>query len=189
MTTKRDLFRKTPCELERKIKYKAETAAATQKQEMTKSTVKMRSGRIVAESEHEEGRLVTEAAAELHSNGTAFGGTTESEQADGRLVEEAAAALDLDEDASTKAAATCALSEDTNAAAEIEKAKRRDVMSKSQENKNEKTSEGDDEIRRLVEEKHRARRKTQTEIIGQEDQKMRQGKKKNKTTRTDKTYS
>ena len=164
--------------------------------------MKMRSGRKVAESEHEEGRYVTEAAAALRSNGIAFVGTTESEQADGRLVVEAAAAgavhhldtdtnaaatdfeheeirlvfgrrsstadfehadgrivvgaaaaLDLDEDASTTAASTCALIDDTNAAAAIEKTKRRDVMSKSQEIKNEKTSEGNDEIRRLVEER------------------------------------
>ena len=43
--------------------------------------------------------------------------------------------------------------EDTNAAAAIEKEKRRDVVSKWPENKNEKTSEEDDEIRRLVEER------------------------------------
>ena len=53
--------------------------------------------------------------------------------------------LTLDEVARTTAAATCALNEDTNAAAAIEKTKRRNVMSKSQENKNEKTSEGDDD--------------------------------------------
>ena len=45
------------------------------------------------------------------------------------------------------------MSEDTDAAVAKEKAKRKDVMSKSLENKNEKTSEGDDEIRRLVEER------------------------------------
>ena len=74
----------------------------------------------------------------------------------------AAAALGLDEDASitaarnlgndTHATATCNWSEDTDAAAAKEKSKRRDVMSKSQENKNEKNSDGHDEIRRLVEE-------------------------------------
>ena len=67
---------------ERKTKYKAEIAATRQKQEMTESTVKMRSGRIVAESEHKEKRIVTEAEAALHSNGIVFAETTESEQAD-----------------------------------------------------------------------------------------------------------
>ena len=115
--------------------------------------------------------------------GLHFAESTKFEHADGRLVVGAAAALDLDEDTSiaaknlgkdTHAAATCNLSEDTNAAAAKEKAKRRDVMSKSQENKNEKTkekarrrdvlsksqenknektSEGDDEVSRLVEER------------------------------------
>ena len=45
------------------------------------------------------------------------------------------------------------MSEDTNAAAFKEKAMRRVVMSRSQENNNEKTSETDDEIRKLVEER------------------------------------
>ena len=97
------------------------------------------------------------AAAALHSIGNAFAETTEFEHADGRTVVGAAAALDLDDDASTKAAATCALSEETNAAATNVKAKRRDAMLKSQGHKNEKTGEGDEEIRRLVEDeaKHR----------------------------------
>ena len=153
---------------------------------------------LLRESKQEEVRLVAEAAAALHPNGSSFVGTTESEQADGRLVVEAAAAtavhhldtdtnaattdseheekrlvveaatatpsigtefertargivagaaaaLDLNEDANTTTA-TCALNEDTNAAAAIEKGKRRDVMSKSEENQNETTSEGDDEV-------------------------------------------
>ena len=159
-------FEERYAELERRVKHKAEVAAATQKQEMTESTVKMRSGRFVAESEHEKERLVTESEAALHSNGIAFAETTESEQAeggpvveaaaaapaphsignsfaestefehaDGRTVVGAAAALDLDDDASTTAVATCALREETNTTA-------REVMSKSQENKNEKISEG-----------------------------------------------
>ena len=70
-----------------------------------------------------------------------------------RKPQVAAAALDLDEDASTTAAATYTLSEDTIAAAAKEKAKNRDAMLESQENKNEKTSERDDEIRSLVEER------------------------------------
>ena len=61
-----------------KIKYNAEIAATTQKQEMTESAVTMRSGRIVAESEHEEVRLEVEAA--VHLNGDALAGPTESEQ-------------------------------------------------------------------------------------------------------------
>ena len=40
--------------------------------------VQTRSGRLVAESEHEEVSLVAEAAAALHSNGNAFAGNTES---------------------------------------------------------------------------------------------------------------
>ena len=73
---------------------------------MRESTVKMRSGRIVAESEHEEVRLVAEAAAVHHSDGIALARTTESEQADGRLAVEAA-----------PAAAVHHLETDTNAAA------------------------------------------------------------------------
>ena len=56
-------FEERNAELERKIKYKAEIAATTQKQDMSESTAKMRSERIVAGSEHEELRLVAEAAA------------------------------------------------------------------------------------------------------------------------------
>ena len=82
---------------------------------MTESTVKMRSGRIVAESEHEEVRLEVEAVATLHSIGNALAESTESEHADGRTVVGAPAALHLD------------------------KTKWRDDMSKSQENKDEKT--------------------------------------------------
>ena len=106
------------------------------------ATLKMRSGRLVAEaetihhsidyananatatkSEHEEVRLVAETAAALHSNGIAFAESTKFEHADGRLVVGAAAALDLDEDTSiaaknlgkdTHTAATCNLSEDTH---------------------------------------------------------------------------
>ena len=71
-------FDERHAELERKIKYKAEITVTTLKQEMTDSTVKLRSGRIVAENEHEEGRFVTAGAAALHSNGIAFVGTTDS---------------------------------------------------------------------------------------------------------------
>ena len=103
---------------------------------MTESTEKMRSGRSVAESEYEEVRLEVGAAAALHLNGDAIAGSTESEHAaSGLVVEaaEAAAALDLDEDANTAAA--------------------KNAMSESQENKHEKTNEGDENIRRLVEER------------------------------------
>ena len=48
-----------------------------------------RSGRLVAESEHEEVRFVVKAAAALHPNGNALGGSTKSENADGRLGVEA----------------------------------------------------------------------------------------------------
>ena len=61
-----------------------------------------RSGRLVAESEHEEVRLVVEAAAAFHPKGNALAGSTEAEHADGRVVAEAAEAaaiLDLDDDA------------------------------------------------------------------------------------------
>ena len=102
----------------KKIKYEAEIAATTQKQEMTESlkipkqaeelsmlvsrhyhwnedtntaaTVETRSGRLVAESEHEEVRLVVEAAAAFHPKGNALAGSTEAEHADGRVVVEAA---------------------------------------------------------------------------------------------------
>ena len=118
---------------------------------------KMRSGRFVAESErkcktrdeseasrHErwiamipsteseqaEGLVVEAAAAAAvhHSIGNAFAESTEFEHADGRTVVGAAAALDLDDDASTTTAATCALSEETNTAATKVKNKRRDYV-------------------------------------------------------------
>ena len=104
-----DKFEERHAEFERKIKCKAEIAATTQKQEMTKSftiseqaegvvdigvaalpnrnkdtnaeaTEEMRSGRIVVESEHEEVRLEVEAASALHLTGDALAGSTESEQ-------------------------------------------------------------------------------------------------------------
>ena len=56
------------------------------------ATEEMRSGRLVADSEHEDVRVEVEAAAALHLNGEALAGTTESEHAAGRLVVEAAAA-------------------------------------------------------------------------------------------------
>ena len=74
---------------------------------------------------------------------------TDSEHEEVRLVVEAAAALDLNEDASTTGAAPCTLSEDTNAAAGIEKTKTRDVMSKSQEKKPvRETIRSEDSLRR-----------------------------------------
>ena len=78
-----------------------------------------------------------EAASALHLNGDALAGSTESEHV--AEAAEAAAALDLDGDANTAAAK--------------ERPKRRDAVSESQENKNEKTREGNDEIRRLVKER------------------------------------
>ena len=92
----------------------------------------------------------------------------------------AAAALDMYEDTSTTTAATCTLSEDTNAAAAIEKAQRRDVMSKSQENKNEKINEGDNEFRRLVEERRNTAKgeKHKVKELGKRVKKKHQGKKK-----------
>ena len=139
-------------ELERKIKYKAVIAATTQEQGMTESTVKMRSGRIVAESEHEQMRLDVKAAAALHSNGIAFAETTESEQADGGPVEDAAAALDLDDEASITAA-TCVLSEETNAS------KSRPVkgMKRSKGEKH-KLKELSKRIKKCIRERKRAKR-------------------------------
>ena len=58
---------------------------------MAESTAKMRSGRIVAESKHKAKRLVMEAEAALHSNGSAFAETSEIEQVHGGLVVEVAA--------------------------------------------------------------------------------------------------
>ena len=75
-------FEERYAELARKIKYKAQIAATTRTHEMTESTLKMRSGRIVAESEHEEVRLEVEAAAALHLNGDALAGSTEWESRD-----------------------------------------------------------------------------------------------------------
>ena len=46
------------------------------------ATAETRSGRLVAESEHEEARLEVEAAAALYLNGDALAGSTESEHAD-----------------------------------------------------------------------------------------------------------
>ena len=146
-----------------------------------------RSGRLAAESEHEEVRLVVEAAAALFLNGDALSRSTESEHADGRLVAEAAAAaaahhpdtdmnatatdsehaegrllaeaaeatatIDLDDDAEHKEGRLVNEAAEAAAATAKGKPKRRDAMSESQENKNEKISERDDEIRSLVEER------------------------------------
>ena len=137
------------------------------------AAVERRSGRLVAESKHEEVRLEVEAAAALHSNGNALAGSTESERAAGGLVVEAATAaaahhLDTDTNAAAtdsedeegglvaevaEAAAALHLDEDANTAAAKGRPKRREVMSEPQENKNEKISERDDEIRSLVEER------------------------------------
>ena len=136
--------------------------------------------------EHEKMRFVVEAAAAPHSIGRAFAESIEFEYADGRHVVGAAAALDLGEDASTTVTATCALNEDTNAAAAaFERPKRRDAMSESQENKNEKTSEREFEIRSLVEERRNTAKgeKHKTERTEQDDQTMRQRRKKSETSR------
>ena len=60
-------------------------------------------------------------------------------------------------------------------------------MSSSQENKTQRTREGNDEIRRSVEERQNTAKgyKHQLERIEQEDQKMHQRPKKSKTTRED----
>ena len=133
----------------------------------------MRSGRIVAESEHEEVRLEEEAAAALHLNGDALAGSTESEYAAGGLFVEAAAAeavhhLDTNMNAAATdsehkegelvaeaalAVAALGLDEDASTAAAKERPRRRDAMSESPENKNENTCARDVEIRSLVEER------------------------------------
>ena len=63
------------------------------------------------------------------------------------------ALLNLIEDAN--AAATRNLGEDANAAAAKEKAKKKGDMPRLQNSKHEKIKEGDDEIRRLIEERRR----------------------------------
>ena len=121
-----------------------------------------------------------EAAAAPHSIGNALAESTEFEYADGRIVVGAAAALDLDEDARTTAAATCALNEDTNAAAATERPNRRDSVSDSQENKKEKTSGRDDEIRSLVEERRNTAKgeKHKVKELSKRIKKMHQRKEK-----------
>ena len=143
------------------------------KNEILCSTVKMRSGRFVAESEHEKERLVTEPEAVLHSYGIAFAETTESEQAGGGLVVEAAAAAAAPHsignafaestefkhaDGRTVLGAAVALDLDDDASTTAEEtscalSEETNTAAKSQENKNEKTSESDEEIIRLVEER------------------------------------
>ena len=90
---------------------------------------------LLGPQEHAAGGLLVEAAAAeaVHHLDTNMNtAATDSEHEGGGFVAEAAeaAALDLDEDANT--------------AATKERPKRRDAMSESQENKNEKTSERDD---------------------------------------------
>ena len=112
--------------------------------------------------------------------------STMLEQAEGGVVAEVAAAHHLNEDANATAA--CNPGEDANAAATKEKAKNTGDMPRSQNNKNDKISEGDDEIRRLIEERRntaKGDRQTPTERIEQEDQKEHQVQKKNKKTRKD----
>ena len=88
------------------------------------------------------GRFVAEAVAAHHSNEYAYAAATEFEHADGRIVVEATAAHHLDADMNAAATefdhmdtTTRHPNENTNAtaAATKEKAKRREVMSKSQE--------------------------------------------------------
>ena len=124
-----------------------------------------------------------------HSNEIANASDVETVQAENRLVAVETATRNRGENTNATAA-KCDLSEDSNAAAAKEFARRREFMSKSQEN-NEKTSEGDDEIRRLVEERRNTAKgeKHKLKDFEQEDQKMYQGKKKNKTTRNDTTDS
>ena len=105
-------------------------------------TVETRSGRLAPESEHQEVRLVVEAAAALHPNGNALARSTESEHADGRLVAEAAAAAAVHHpDTDMNATATDSGHEDGRLVAEAaeaaaatakEKPKRRDAMSEPQ---------------------------------------------------------
>ena len=90
---------------------------------------------------HADGGLVVEDAAARHFNEETNGAAEETEQAESRLVAEATT--------------TCDRGDDTNAAAAASKEKvdGTEVMSRPQENKHEKTNEGDDEIRRLIEER------------------------------------
>ena len=106
------------------------------------------------------GRLVVGAEAAHHSNDEANAAATEFEHADGRLVAEGMKTrtpqLLKTEQAENRlvaeATATCNRGVDTNAAAAASKEKtdRTEVMSRSQEKKNEKTNEGADEIKRLI---------------------------------------
>ena len=111
---------------------------------------------------------------------------TEFEHVDGKLVEKDTATHHLNNGTSA-AAATFILCEDTNAAAFKEKAKKREVMSRSQEKKDEETIERDGEIRKLDEERRNTAKgeKHQLRELSKRIKKMHQGKKKNKSTRKD----
>ena len=72
------------------------------------------------------------------------------------------------------------------------KKKQREVkLCGSHKKENEKTSEGDDEIRRLVEERRNTAKGDEHKLkeLSKRIKKMHQGKKKNKTSRKDKTDS
>ena len=109
-----------------------------------------------------EGGVVAEAAATHQSNEDTNAAAAEMEQAEGRLAAEAAATRNLGEDANAAAhnlgadaniTAAKKIHEDANAASTKEEAKITGDVPRSQNNKNEKTSEGDYEIRKLIEER------------------------------------
>ena len=95
-----------------------------------------------------------------------------------------AAAQNLGDDASGAAADN--LGKDAKVAASKGKAERTEVMSTSQENKIEKTNEGDDQSRRLIEERRNTvKGETTIERIEHQDQKVHQRQNKDETTRKD----
>ena len=145
-----------------------------------------------------KGRLVAEAAAARHLNEDTNAAAAETEQAEGRLVAEAAATRNLGEDANAAAAhnlgedaiitAAQNLGDDTNAAAATKKkAKKTGGMSRSKENKNDKINDGDDEIRRLIDERRITAKgdKHQLRKLSKRIKKCIWDRKKNKKTRTD----
>ena len=139
---KQTCFEERYAELERKLKHEAEIAAAAQKPKMTESSTML---------EQAEGGVVAEVAAAHHLNEDANAVAAEMEQAEGRFVAEAAATRNLRDDANATAAYN--LGEDANAAATKEKQTKQEICRGRKTTKLKKTNEGDDEIRRLIEER------------------------------------
>ena len=121
-----------------------------------------------------------------HSNSSTPSRFCDSEHQEGRLLaeaQEAAATLDLDDDAEHEEGGLVKEAAEAAAATAKEKPKRRDAMSKSQENKNGKICENNDEIRSLVDERRNIAKgeKHKLRELNKRIKKMHQRKEKSET--------